>query len=70
MDKLYAATDAPGLAAELVLATLNTNLHVYAVSPALTLVEKKVTRELAGLFGLSGEHSGGITVQGGAASNL
>ena len=70
MDKLYAATDAPGLASELVLATLNTNVHVYSVSPALTLIEKEVTRSLASLFGLNGEHSGGISVQGGAASNL
>ena len=70
MDKLYAATDAPGLAAELVLATLNTNLSVYKASPALTLVEKTVTKALAQLFGLDGENSGGISVQGGAASNL
>ena len=70
MDKLYAATDAPGLAAELVLATLNTNVHVYAVSPALTLIEKSVTKKLAHLFGLRDEDSGGISLQGGAASNL
>ena len=70
LDKLYASTDAPGLAAELVLATLNTNLHVYAVSPALTVIEKSMARMLAGLFGLRGEHSGGVSMQGGAASNL
>jgi glutamate decarboxylase len=69
MDKLYASTDAPSLAAELILATLNTNVHVYAVSPALTTIEKHVTRALASLFGLTYEHSGGISVQGGAASN-
>ena len=70
MDKLYASTDAPGLAAELVLATLNTNVHVYAVSPALTIIEKHVTKALAAKFGLDEENSGGISVQGGAASNL
>ena len=70
LDKLYAATDAPGIASELVLATLNTNVHVYAVSPALTIIEKEVTRALASLFGLRGEHSGGVSVQGGAASNM
>lgn len=63
-------TGAPGIAVELVLATLNTNLHVYAVSPALTLLEKEVTRALASLFGLNGEDSGGISFQGGAVSNL
>ena len=70
LDKLYASTDAPGIASELVLATLNTNVHVYAVSPALTIIEKEVTRALASLFGLRGEHSGGVSVQGGAASNM
>lgn len=70
MDKLYASTDAPGLAAELVLATLNTNVHVYAVSPALTIIEKTVAKALAAKFDLKEENSGGISVPGGAASNL
>ena len=70
MDKLYASTDAPGLAAELVLATLNTNVHVYSTSPALTVIEKATTKALAGLFGLRDEHSGGVSIQGGAASNF
>lgn len=69
MNKLYASTDAPGLAAELILATLNTNVHVYEVSPALTLIEKHTTRALANLFGLTGPRAGGISVQGGSMSN-
>ncbi|KAL9600984.1 MAG: hypothetical protein Q9219_002806 [cf. Caloplaca sp. 3 TL-2023] len=69
MQKLYASTDAPGVAAELVLAVLNTNVHVYDASPALTIVEKATTRALAALFGLTGPHAGGISVQGGSASN-
>ena len=69
LDKLYASPDAAGLASELLLATLNTNVHVYAVSPALTLIEKHVTRALAALFGLMGEESGGVSMPGGAASN-
>ncbi|KAI4196501.1 MAG: hypothetical protein LQ346_003206 [Caloplaca aetnensis] len=69
MSKLYASTDAPGLAAELVLASLNTQVHTFQVSPALTIVEKHTTRALANLFGFTGPHAGGITVQGGAASN-
>ena len=70
LDKLYASTDAVGVVSELVLAVLNTNLHVYQVSPALTLIEKKTTRALAELFGLKGPHAGGISVQGGSASNV
>lgn len=69
MSKLYASTDAPGLAAELILATLNTNVHTYEVSPALTMIEKHTTRALANLFGLNGPHAGGISVQGGSCSN-
>lgn len=69
MDKLCASTDAPGVASELVLAVLNTNLHVYHVSPALTIIEKTTSRTLAKLFGFSGPHAGGISVQGGSAAN-
>ncbi|KAL8729682.1 MAG: hypothetical protein Q9181_004912 [Wetmoreana brouardii] len=70
MCKLYASTDAPGLASDLILSVLNTNLHVYDASPALTLIEKATSRALASLFGLNGPHAGGISVQGGSASNI
>ncbi|KAL8709283.1 MAG: hypothetical protein Q9225_007474 [Loekoesia sp. 1 TL-2023] len=69
MPKLYASTDAPGVASELILSVLNTNVHVYDASPALTIIEKATTRALASLFGLTGPHAGGISVQGGSASN-
>ncbi|KAL8771719.1 MAG: hypothetical protein Q9209_002910 [Squamulea sp. 1 TL-2023] len=69
MPKLYASTDAPGVASDLILSVLNTNLHVYDASPALTVIEKTTTRALASLFGLTGPHAGGISVQGGSASN-
>jgi len=69
LDKLYSAPLAPGIAADLILSVLNTNLHVYQVSPVLTLIETHVTRALASLFGLKGPRAGGINVQGGSASN-
>lgn len=69
MDKLYACPDAAGVASELILAVLNTNLHVYQVSPALTIIEKTTCRTLASLFGFCGPHAGGISVQGGSAAN-
>ncbi|RAL15466.1 pyridoxal phosphate-dependent decarboxylase family protein [Aspergillus homomorphus CBS 101889] len=69
LDKLYASTNAPGVASELILATLNTNNHVYQVSPALSIIEKYTGQRLARLFGLSGPRAGGISVQGGSASN-
>ena len=70
LDKLYSSPSPPGIAAELVLATINNNAHVYNVSPALTLVEKHVGIELAKLFGLSSSLAGGVTVPGGAAANM
>lgn len=70
LDKLYAAPLPPGIVAELLLGVLNTNLHVYQVSPVLTIIEKNVTKRLACMFGLDGPRSGGISVQGGSASNM
>ncbi|KAF2466754.1 PLP-dependent transferase [Lindgomyces ingoldianus] len=69
LDKLYASTNAVGLISELLLAVLNTNAHVYQVSPVLTLIEKHTTRFLARLFGYTSEHAGGISQPGGSASN-
>jgi len=70
LDKLYAAPLPPGIAAELILAVLNTNLHVYQVSPVLSLIETHVTKALANMFGFNGPRAGGINVQGGSASNM
>ncbi|ETI24826.1 hypothetical protein G647_04196 [Cladophialophora carrionii CBS 160.54] len=70
LDKLYAAPLPPGIVAELILAVLNTNLHVYQVSPVLSLIETHVTTTLAHMFGFTGPRAGGINVQGGSASNM
>ena len=70
LDKLYAAPLPPGIAAELILAILNTNVHVYQVSPVLSLIETRVTKTLARMFGFTGPRAGGINVQGGSASNM
>ncbi|KAJ4365547.1 Glutamate decarboxylase 2 [Neocucurbitaria cava] len=69
LDKLYASTNAVGLVSELLLAALNTNVHVYQVSPVLTLIEKRTTTYLASLFNLPPSTSGGISQPGGSASN-
>ncbi|KAI2603767.1 glutamate decarboxylase [Hypoxylon sp. NC1633] len=70
LDKLYSSINPVGLASELVLATLNTNVHIYKTSPALTIIEKTAARRLASLFGFTGPRAGGVTCQGGSASNL
>lgn len=70
LDKLYAATTPVGLAADLLLSSLNTNLHVYQVSPALTAIEKQTTRKMAELFGFKGTYAGGVSQPGGSAANM
>ncbi|KAK6841257.1 hypothetical protein PG987_002117 [Apiospora arundinis] len=70
LDKLYASTNAVGVVSELLLSVLNTNVHVYQVSPVLTLIEKTTARQLANLFGFTGPRAGGVSCQGGSASNL
>ncbi|KAK0251031.1 Glutamate decarboxylase 2 [Friedmanniomyces endolithicus] len=69
LDKLYASTTPVGLAADLLLSSLNTNLHVYQVSPALTIVEKQTAKALATMFGLKGPFAGGVSQPGGSAAN-
>ncbi|KAI9152062.1 Glutamate decarboxylase 1 [Paramyrothecium foliicola] len=70
LDKLTASTNPVGIISEMVLAVLNTNVHVYHVSPALTVIEKETARTLAAQFGFTGPMAGGITCQGGSASNM
>ncbi|PNS21391.1 Peroxisomal targeting signal receptor [Sphaceloma murrayae] len=69
LDKLYASTNPVGVVSELVLAVLNTNVHVYTTSPALTVVEKETCRAIARLFGFQGGHVGGVSQPGGSAGN-
>ncbi|KAI1185720.1 pyridoxal phosphate-dependent transferase [Nemania serpens] len=70
LDKLYSSTNAVGVVSELVLSVLNTNLHVYNVSPALTVIERQTAKSFAALFGFNGPRAGGVTCQGGSSSNL
>ncbi|KAL9553697.1 hypothetical protein MBANPS3_003174 [Mucor bainieri] len=69
MDKLYAGTNPIGVISELLLAVLNSNVHVYHVSPVFTLMEIEVTRAVGRLLNM-GENSGGLLCPGGSASNL
>ncbi|KAI1210207.1 glutamate decarboxylase [Annulohypoxylon truncatum] len=70
MDKLYSAINPVGVASELLLTALNTNVHIFKTSPALTIIEKTTARKLANLFGLTGPRAGGISCPGGSASNM
>ncbi|KAK4459787.1 hypothetical protein QBC42DRAFT_289155 [Cladorrhinum samala] len=44
-------------------------VHVYQVSPALTIIEKHTAKTLAGVFGFTGPRAVGVTCQGGSSSN-
>src|SRR5271168_2099527 len=60
------------LALCLISVQINSNirkLHVFQVSPALSVIEKTTARTFANLFGFNGPHAGGISTQGGSASN-
>ncbi|KAL7951413.1 pyridoxal phosphate-dependent transferase [Trichoderma barbatum] len=70
MDKLYSSNTPVGVVADLLLSVLNTNLHVYHVSPALTIIEKTTTRAFANLFSFDGQYAGGVSCPGGSGSNL
>lgn len=70
LDKLYASTNAIGVISDLLLSLLNTNSHVYTVSPVLTMIEKKVSKSYANLFGYNGQYAGGLTFSGGSWSNI
>ncbi|KAG6008113.1 L-aspartate decarboxylase dtxS4 [Claviceps maximensis] len=70
MDKLTASTNPVGVISEIILGVLNTNVHVFHVSPALTVIEKVTARTLASYLGFKGPRAGGITCQGGSASNF
>lgn len=70
LDKLYASTNPIGVVADILLSLLNTNSHVYTVSPILTLIEKKVSHSYAELFGFNGKFAGGLTFPGGSWSNI
>lgn len=70
LDKLYASTNPIGVVSDILLSLLNTNSHVFTVSPLLTLIEKKVGKSYAQLFGFDGEFAGGLTFPGGSWSNI
>ena len=68
MDKLYAGANPIGVIAELITAVLNTNVHVFHVSPVFTLQEIKVMQTLSEMLGF--RDGGGVLCPGGSYSNL
>ena len=68
-DKLYFGTDPIGQIAELVVAVLNANTHVYHVSPVFTVMEVETIRLIGEVFGFKKENIDGTMNPGGSMSN-
>lgn len=71
LDKLYASNNPVGVVGDLVLSMLNTNSHVYTVSPVLSVLENYIGRRYAQLFYTEDQATcGGLTFSGGLWSNI
>lgn len=71
LDKLYASNNPIGVISDIILSILNTNSHVYTVSPVLSVLENYVGSKYARLFFLDHQKTcGGLTFSGGSWSNI
>jgi glutamate decarboxylase len=71
LDKLYASNNPIGVVSDIILSVLNTNSHVYTVSPVLSVLENYIGKKYAGLFFKNHrETCGGLTFSGGSWSNV
>lgn len=70
LDKLYASTNPIGVISDIILSVLNTNSHVYTVSPVLSVLENFMGKKYARLFWEESSTAGGLTFSGGSWSNI
>lgn len=71
LDKLYASNNPIGVVSDILLSVLNTNSHVYTVSPVLSVLENYIGKKYAGLFFKDHlDTCGGLTFSGGSWSNI
>lgn len=71
LDKLYASNNPIGVVGDLLLSMLNTNSHVYTVSPVLSVLENFIGKKYASLFFTNDtDRCGGLTFSGGSWSNI
>jgi glutamate/tyrosine decarboxylase-like PLP-dependent enzyme len=68
-DKLFFGSDPVGQIAELVVAVLNGNTHVYHVSPVFSVMEVETIQLMGQAFGLRNEDIDGTINPGGSMSN-
>lgn len=71
LDKLYASNNPIGVISDIILSVLNTNSHVFTVSPVLSVLENMVAKKYSLLFYTNHQDScGGLTFSGGSWSNI
>ena len=74
VSQIYSRADLHGIAAEVIVAALNNNVHVFQLSPALTVIEKITVEYLSDVFGFGGASGAGYAegafVPGGSFGNL
>lgn len=71
LDKLYALNNPIGVVSDILLSVLNTNSHVYTVSPVLSVLENYIGKKYASLFFKNDlDTCGGLTFSGGSWSNI
>lgn len=71
LDKLYASNNPIGVISDIILSILNTNSHVFTVSPVLSVLETMVAKRYAQLFYSNDQETcGGLTFSGGSWSNI
>ena len=74
VSQIYSRADLHGVAAEVIVAALNNNIHLFQLSPALTVIEGSMIDYLSDMFSF-GELDGapyadGVFVPGGSAGNM
>jgi len=69
VNQMFPGATMPALLAELFASMMNPTMATWEMSPAATIIERNVTRWMAGIMGMP-EGSGGILLPGGSLSNL
>ncbi|MEH2558030.1 sulfinoalanine decarboxylase [Bradyrhizobium algeriense] len=74
VSQIYSRADLYGIGAEVIVAALNNNVHVFQLSPALTVIEKVTVEYLSDVFGFGAVggagYAEGAFVPGGSLGNL
>lgn len=74
VSQIYSRANLYGIAAEIIVSALNNNVHVFQLSPALTVIERDMINYLSDVFGFGSadkmNHAEGAFVPGGSIGNI